>query len=122
MLKRTRKAFTLLELVVAIVVLGILAALAIPSFAQVITNSKQQIANNTALSTARDAVAIAATTGGSAVLANYTTASTENAGVTSVAVSGTVANVAKFTVSGLTVCVTMPTTVNGTPALTGAAC
>ncbi|MEI8405674.1 MAG: type II secretion system protein [Actinomycetes bacterium] len=118
MLKRTRKAFTLLELVVAIVVLGILAALAIPSFAQVITNSKQQIANNTALSTARDAVAIAATTGGSAVLANYQSASTENAGVTSV-VAGSVLNTVKFTVSGLTVCVTMPTLVNGTPALTG---
>ena len=41
---RTRKAFTLLELTVAIVVLGILAALAVPTFSSVITAASNKTA------------------------------------------------------------------------------
>jgi len=51
---RTHRAFTLLELTVVIVVLGILATLAVPSFASVISTSSQQIANADAAAFGRD--------------------------------------------------------------------
>jgi prepilin-type N-terminal cleavage/methylation domain-containing protein len=57
---RPRRAFTLLELVVALVVLGILSALAVPTYLTVISNSKMAVATSTAVSAATDAVAIAA--------------------------------------------------------------
>lgn len=60
MLTRTRKAFTLLELIVVIVILGILALLAIPTFAKVISKSQLATANETAGAVARDATALAA--------------------------------------------------------------
>jgi prepilin-type N-terminal cleavage/methylation domain-containing protein len=61
---RSRKAFTLLELVVALVVLGILAALAIPTYITVINNAKVAVATSTAVSLATDAVAINSSTPG----------------------------------------------------------
>ena len=60
MLSRSRKAFTLLELIVVIVILGILAALAIPTFASVIKKSKISTAVAAAESVGRNAIAIAA--------------------------------------------------------------
>lgn len=60
MLTRTRKAFTLLELIVVIVILGILALIAIPTFASVIDKSHQSSANETVGSVGRDAAALAA--------------------------------------------------------------
>lgn len=60
MLTRTRKAFTLLELIVVIVILGILALIAIPTFASVINKSHVATANETAGSVSRDAAALAA--------------------------------------------------------------
>lgn len=64
MLTRTRKAFTLLELIVVVVVLGILALIAIPTFRTVIDNSAQSAADQTAGAIARNANALAAFAGG----------------------------------------------------------
>ena len=60
MLNKSKKAFTLLELIVVLVVLGILAALAIPSFAKVQKNAAATVAMSTAKSIARDAAALGA--------------------------------------------------------------
>lgn len=55
-----RKAFTLLELIVVIVILGVLAALAIPTFRQVIEESSFKTLEASAQSLEREAVALAA--------------------------------------------------------------
>jgi len=60
MLNRTRKGMTLLELIVVIVILGILAAIAIPTFASIIDKSHQQSASTTAAAIGDDATALAA--------------------------------------------------------------
>ena len=60
MLARTKKAFTLLELIVVVVVLGILAALAIPSFNTVKQRSADKVAFNSASSIFRNAETLAA--------------------------------------------------------------
>lgn len=57
---RRGKAFTLLELIVVIVILGILAALAIPTFMRVIEKSKDAAAGVSLSSIARNAQAISA--------------------------------------------------------------
>ena len=54
----TPKAFTLLELIVTIVILAILAALAIPTFSQVLVKTKLETAEVTASSIAREALAL----------------------------------------------------------------
>lgn len=56
--KSSVKAFTLLELIVVLVVLGILSALAIPTFAMVKTNSHKRIVTSNAEALVRDAKAI----------------------------------------------------------------
>jgi prepilin-type N-terminal cleavage/methylation domain-containing protein len=56
---RRERAFTLLELIVVIVVLALLAALAIPTFARVTKTSKLEVAEVSAASLIRDAVALA---------------------------------------------------------------
>ena len=54
MIKTTKKAFTLLELIVVIVVLGILAALAVPTFSTVKEKSGDSIALKNAQAVQRD--------------------------------------------------------------------
>lgn len=63
MLTRMKKGFTLLELIVVIVVLGILAALAVPSFSTVKTNAAKAVATRVAEGIVRDAQAAAAFNG-----------------------------------------------------------
>jgi prepilin-type N-terminal cleavage/methylation domain-containing protein len=79
---RSRKAFTLLELVVALVVLGILAALAVPTYLSVINNAKVATATSTAVSVATDAVAIGSDAQSAATYGNLSTAVSETSGVT----------------------------------------
>jgi prepilin-type N-terminal cleavage/methylation domain-containing protein len=78
MLNKSKKAFTLLELIVVLVVLGILAALAIPSFAKVQKNAAATVAASTAKSIARDANALGAqnigSSAGTTMAANVDTA------------------------------------------------
>lgn len=59
MLKRARRGFTLLELIVVLVVLGIIALIAIPTFTNIIRGSAQRTAETTAESIVRNANGIA---------------------------------------------------------------
>lgn len=47
MLNRAKKAFTLLELIVVLLVLGVLAAIAVPTYTTVKTNSVKRSINST---------------------------------------------------------------------------
>lgn len=59
-MRHLRRGFTLLELIVAIVIVSLLAALAIPTFKGVIMSSKLETAEVTASSYAREVLALAA--------------------------------------------------------------
>jgi type IV pilus assembly protein PilA len=69
MINRTKKAFTLLELIVVLLILGILAAIAVPTFTAVKRNSAVQTAEASAESVARNADAIAASAGDNGAVA-----------------------------------------------------
>jgi prepilin-type N-terminal cleavage/methylation domain-containing protein len=97
MFKKSNKAFTLLELIIVLVVLGILAALAVPSFAKVQKNAAAAVAKSTAKSIARDANSLGAqnigSSAGTTMFANVDTAYSEviapsNATITDPAGSG----------------------------------
>jgi len=94
MLNRTMKAFTLLELIVVLLVLGILAAIAVPTFNTVKKNSAEKTFQASAEAVARNANAIAATatTGGETTLDHVEDAAGETSGVsdTGGVLSGTV--------------------------------
>ena len=80
MLNSTRKAFTLLELIVVVVVLGIVALVAVPTFSAIINASASSVAEQSAGSVARSANAIAALKGEATSLANLDTARFEYTG------------------------------------------
>jgi prepilin-type N-terminal cleavage/methylation domain-containing protein len=78
MLNRTKKAFTLLELIVVLLILGILAAIAVPTFNTVKTNAAERTFQATADAVARNASAIAVSAGaGSVSQLDLTTAASE---------------------------------------------
>jgi len=60
MLSRAKKAFTLIELIAVVVVLGILAALAVPTFAGVKTEAQKEIVTRSAEGIVNEAEALAA--------------------------------------------------------------
>ena len=119
MLNRTRKAFTLLELIVVVVVLGILALIAVPTFRSVIDSSAQSVAEQSAGTIARNANAIAAFDGGPTTITHLTTAQNEYTGSGVTVTVGTSTNVVHVLVAsgGSTgeACVTL----TGTPAIAG---
>ena len=104
-MRSTQKGFTLIELVVVIVILGILAATAIPRFINLEAQANQAAADGVA-----GAIA-------SAAAINYGASSAGNAG----AVALTVANVCTDTIIGSMMAGGMPAgwTVEGTGATTG---
>ena len=123
MLNRTRKAFTLLELIVVVVVLGILALIAVPTFRSVIDSSAQSVAEQSAGTIARNANAIAAFDGGATtgngVTSHLGIAQGEYTGSGVTVTVGTSTNVVHVLVAsgGSTgeACVTL----TGTPAIAG---
>jgi type IV pilus assembly protein PilA len=82
MIARSKKAFTLLELIVVVVVLGILAALAIPSFSTVKQSAADKVAFNSAASIYRNAQALAAFDGATVDDTHINTAGAEATGFT----------------------------------------
>ena len=116
-----KKAFTLLELIVVIVILGILAALAIPSF----SNVKNKAAEKTAISSAegivRDARALAAFDGAALADSYVDQAGAETAGYNAAANSLTVTssgNTAVATIDPLTGAVSISGQPTGRPSFT----
>lgn len=57
---RSRKAFTMIELIVVIVIIGILAAIAVVGYGAVIDRAELEAAEQTGLSVGKEAIALAA--------------------------------------------------------------
>ena len=103
MLNRSKKAFTLLELIVVLVILGILAALAIPTFANVQQGAALRVASSTAKAIARDANAISAAAGASSTTtANLTTAYGETTFASNMTASNSTSVTLSVTAGGAT--------------------
>lgn len=121
--RRSPHGFTLLELLITVVVLGILASLAIPTFLADVSNTKTAVARESAAAIARDAQGMAST----ATSANGVTpdanlyvpsaASEAGASVTSAAAGWTVEGS-----SGGQACLALPTSINAAFSITTGAC
>ena len=91
-LSRQRRAFTLLELIVVVVVLGVISLIAVPTLRSVIASSAASSAEATAESIASNANAIAAFAGGDTTPGNLVTAVDETTGSASLTVSPAVSS------------------------------
>jgi prepilin-type N-terminal cleavage/methylation domain-containing protein len=113
MLTRSRKAFTLLELIVVIVILGILALLAIPTFNAVINRAKDSNVENAARSLGREVAALAAFDNVAPTTSYATTAIGDLAGTGVTAVTTGTAGNYLVTKDSRNACLTLGTTVGG---------
>ena len=129
MITRSRKAFTLLELMVAFIIMAILSAVAVPSLIGVV-NGDQQTGNNASAIAIASAASDIAFAGGSTAAVTLTQVEAQTPAADSV-VTGTLPGDVLFTIgtSTATVCVALPAagatpTLVGTPAgtATGTAC
>ena len=125
-MKRLTKGFTLLELIIAVVILAVLATIAIPTFAADISNSKTAVAKESAAAIARDAQGMSDSSSTNGVFADPNSfipnAVSETTGVTSYA-SNTAGNWSFEGSSGGYACLSLPSTPNNAPfTVTGGAC
>lgn len=123
MLTRSRKGFTLLELIVVLVVLGLLAAIAIPTYAAVIAKAEKKGAVESAKSAGRDIQALSAFDRVSQRNSAFvTTADTESqASIVEASDFSTTGNV-NVTLNSQTVCLTLQTTYSANPTVSEAVC
>lgn len=117
---RTRRAFTLLELTVVVVVLGILAGLATPSYESILNSARYDTALSDAISSAKGAIAWAATTPRVPTYSDFTTSAADQPGITvaSYTPGASFATILyNVNIGGYpeTVCVTVPNRVFSTP-------
>lgn len=119
------RGFTLLEIVVALVILAILTGLAVPTYNSLLTNAKVSVDTSTAISSASDAVTIAAYKHSPVSEANIATAASETHGVAVAEYSDPSGGPTQviYTVSQTSpaenVCVNIPDVVNAAPVSCG---
>lgn len=130
------RGFTLLEIVVALVVISILSAIAVPTLSTLVGNSKSQMAQQNALAIADNAIAIAgahglAVSAGDVVTAEAVTELPNTLSIVATSNIGPVAGdggVLKLTLSNVpaytnqTVCLNMPPQQYGSPTFIGYSC